>query len=138
MTALGTVIGSIHIDRTMTVQRHPKAGETVLASECEDRPGGKGANQALAAASGGAKVFLVGRIGRDRAGLVYRKALENRGVDVSGVTQTTAADSGHAYVTVDNSGENSILIVPGANAELTAGNVLDPFPSSNQSASNAT
>jgi ribokinase len=100
----------------------------VFANDCEDRPGGKGANQALAAAAGGATVFLISRIGRDRAGLVYRKALQKRGVDVSGVAQTMDADSGHAYVTVDGLGENSIVVVQGANAELSAAHVEDTFP----------
>lgn len=130
MSALVTVIGTINIDRTVTVQLLPKPGETVLAMGFEDRPGGKGANQALAAAATGATVFLIGRIGRDKAGLLYQKALERRGVDVSGVIQTMASESGHAYITVDDFGENSIVVVPGANAELDADNVLNFFPPS--------
>ncbi|HEX3648131.1 MAG TPA: PfkB family carbohydrate kinase, partial [Pseudonocardiaceae bacterium] len=84
-------------------------------------PGGKGANQALAAATAGGHTVLCGRIGGDGAG--YRDGLTRRGVDCSGVLEVPDIPSGHALIAVDEHGENTIIVIPGANAAMTAAEV---------------
>jgi ribokinase len=97
------------------VERHPRPGETVLGDGLEQLAGGKGANQAVAAAAAGARVTMVGCVGDDAGGTAYRHRLERLGVDVSGVRVCEGATTGHAIVTVADGGENSIVVVPGAN-----------------------
>ncbi len=111
-----TVVGSANIDLVARCERLPRPGETVADAEFERVPGGKGANQAVAAARLGARVRFVGRIGRDD--LVLR-SLEQEGVDVSGVIRDDGA-SGVALILVDASGENVIVVAPGANRRLEA------------------
>ncbi|MBV8987751.1 MAG: ribokinase, partial [Solirubrobacterales bacterium] len=109
-----TVVGSANIDLVARCERLPRPGETVTDAEFERVPGGKGANQAVAAARLGARVRFVGRIGRDD--LVLR-SLEHEGVDVSGVIRDDG-ESGVALILVDASGENVIVVAPGANRRL--------------------
>jgi ribokinase len=115
---MGTVcvVGSLNIDLVTTVAAHPRPGETVRGKGLDRLPGGKGANQALAAARSGAHALLCGRIGDD--GTSYRDGLAKRGVDIAGV-RTVAGPSGHALIAVDGHGENTIIVIPGANAGLT-------------------
>jgi len=109
-----TVVGSINIDLVAKVDRLPKPGETVGGGEFHRIPGGKGANQAVAAARLGADVRLVGRVGADTFAL---DAVEAEGVDVTAVTQDDG-ESGVALIFVDAEGENVIVVAPGANARL--------------------
>jgi ribokinase len=120
---MGTVcvVGSLNIDLVTTVARHPGPGETVRGNGLRRLPGGKGANQALAAARAGATTVLCGRIGAD--GTAYRDGLAERGVDCAGVLTVPDTASGHALIAVDERGENTIIVIPGANAALTAAEV---------------
>jgi ribokinase len=117
------VVGSLNIDLVTTVEAHPRPGETVRGTGLDRLPGGKGANQALAAARAGARTLLCGRIGAD--GTAYRDGLAYRGVDCSGVHTVADTPSGHALIAVDGHGENTIIVIPGANAALTATEVAD-------------
>jgi ribokinase len=110
------VVGSLNIDLVTTVDTHPRPGETVRGTGLDRLPGGKGANQALAAARAGARSVLCGRIGRD--GIAYRDGLERRGVDCANVREAGTV-SGHALIAVDAHGENTIIVIPGANAAMT-------------------
>lgn len=112
------VVGSINVDQVARVERHPKPGETVLAVGHEELAGGKGANQAVAAAAAGAEVVMVGCVGDDEPGRAYLRRLTALGVDIAGVRLDPTEATGHALITVDYHGENSIVVVPGANARL--------------------
>jgi ribokinase len=109
------VLGSLNLDLVTRVTNHPEPGETVLGHDLRLLPGGKGANQALAAARAGAQVRLVGRIGSDPDGARYRAGLAERGVDVSSVAVTPDTPTGRALICVADSGENTIVVVGGAN-----------------------
>jgi len=109
-----TVVGSINIDLVARVERLPKPGETVGGGEFQRIPGGKGANQAVAAARLGAGARLIGRVGADTFAL---DAVEAEGVDVTAVTRDEG-ESGVALIFVDAHGENVIVVAPGANARL--------------------
>lgn len=116
------VVGSVNTDTVFAVPALPAPGQTVLASAAGTHPGGKGANQAVAAARAGAQVHFVGAVGADDAGLRLRRHLQDNGVDTQGLT-TAPGPSGSAVITVDASGENTIVVAPGANGtlELTCG-----------------
>jgi ribokinase len=127
------VLGSLNVDLVAVVDRQPRPGETVLAQEDLRRyAGGKGANQAVAAAEAGAQVAMVGAVGDDDAGRAYVARLERRGIDVSRVRVVPGQPTGQAWITVsDTDAENMIVVVPGANAhvgelelELADGDVL--------------
>ncbi|WP_205783828.1 ribokinase [Microbacterium sp. 10M-3C3] len=121
-----SVVGAINVDVTARVHRAPGPGETVADGVLSRGPGGKGANQAIAAARLGASVALAGAVGDDADGALSREALASAGVDVSRV-QTVAAATGTALIVVDATGENSIVVCPGANAAIDPGAVrLDP------------
>jgi ribokinase len=109
-----TVVGSVNLDITVGVDRHPRRGETVLANRLETGHGGKGANQAVAAARLGAEVAFVGAVGRDAAGNELVSHLGQEGIDVSAVS-VVGESSGTALVTVDETGENTIVVASGAN-----------------------
>ncbi len=109
------MVGSANIDHVARCPRLPRPGETVTDATFERLPGGKGANQAVAAARMGALVRFVGRIGRDD--LVLR-SIEDAGIDVSGVVRDDG-ETGVAFVLVEESGENMIVTAPGANRRLT-------------------
>jgi ribokinase len=112
-----TVVGSLNLDYVTRVERHPKVGETVLGSDLELHPGGKGANQAVAAARAGAKVRMVGCIGQDMAGNLLHGNLEREGVDTKYLLRQNSA-TGSAFITVNASGQNSIVVSQGANGTL--------------------
>jgi ribokinase len=114
-----TVVGSANVDHVARCERLPRPGETVTDATFEQIPGGKGANQAVAAARLGAEVRFVGRIGTDD--LVLR-SLEREGIDTSGVRRDDG-ESGVALILVDAAGENVIVVAPGANARLEPGDV---------------
>lgn len=113
------VVGSMNVDLIASVKRLPAAGETVSASSLEKRFGGKGANQALAAARHGALVTLIGCLGDDPDGRDYRNHLRREGINCSAVN-TVKGGTGNAFIAVDAKGENQIIVIPGANAALTA------------------
>jgi len=114
-----TVVGSLNEDVLVAVGRLPGRGETVIGRSAVVAPGGKGANQAAAAGLLGPGVHMVGRVGEDPAGDRQLAALAGSRVNVSQVRRTSAAPTGSATIPVeDGSGENLIVVVPGANAEL--------------------
>ena len=118
MTARVIVVGSVNIDLVATVERLPAPGETVTGGRFAQHHGGKGANQAVAAARLGAATSFVGAIGADAFGEAAREALEADGVDVSELRTVPDLATGVALIVVDASGENSIAVAGGANGAL--------------------
>lgn len=116
-----TVIGSINLDLVANAPSLPVAGETVTGATLARHPGGKGANQALAAQRLGAEVCLTGRVGNDTMADEALALLEDEGVDLSGVETDDEAATGVALIAVDPSGENQIVVCAGANHYLTPG-----------------
>ncbi|MFC7363960.1 MULTISPECIES: ribokinase [Bhargavaea] len=112
-----TVVGSINMDLVVGTERFPKQGETVLGNLHATVPGGKGANQAVAAARLGGQVGMIGAVGTDPFGDELTANLKNKGVDVSGVKRVEGP-SGIANILLSE-GDNRIIVVPGANHELT-------------------
>jgi ribokinase len=120
------VVGSINQDIVVRVPAPPGPGETVLADAASTTAGGKGANQAVAAARLGVPVSMVGRVGdaaADPAGPALKEGLAAAGVDVSNVVETPGVLSGRALITLTPDGENRIVVAAGANASLTAADV---------------
>ncbi|MUL49222.1 ribokinase [Mycobacterium sp. CBMA293] len=113
-----TVVGSVNMDLVFGMTELPAPGATVLASSLHSEPGGKGGNQAVAAARAGANVRLVAAIGPDATGAVLRKHLQGNGVGVDAVV-SLSVPSGTAAIMVGTSAENMIVVAPGANAHLT-------------------
>lgn len=124
-----TVIGSLNMDLVVHCHTFPKPGETISAIGYRQVPGGKGANQAVSAAlacegltddtGSVVRVGMIGRIGDDDFGNSLLKAVESRGVLIDGVESVPACESGLAFITVQQDGQNSIAIIAGANAKLT-------------------
>ena len=113
-----TVLGSLNIDISVTVPRLPEPGATVLGSAARFTPGGKGANQAVAAARLGAAVRMTGCVGDDDFGRRLLAALREEGVDHQGVRVTADAPTGLAMISVDTAGENMITVASGANHQV--------------------
>lgn len=111
------VVGSANLDLVATTARHPLPGETVLGSTFAEHPGGKGLNQAVAAARSGAGTAFVGALGTDAAAQRLRGVLAAEQIDVTGVS-TVDVPTGRALIVVDAHGENSIVVIPGANATV--------------------
>lgn len=116
------VVGSANLDLVATVQRLPGPGETVSGSSYAEYPGGKGLNQAVAAARAGARVAFVGAVGDDAAGGVLLAVMTADGITADGLTRVSAP-TGRALIGVSATGENSIIVVPGANATVTGDGV---------------
>ena len=112
------VVGSINMDLVAATERIPVAGETLTGKSFRTYPGGKGANQAVAVARLGYPVKMIGRLGSDAFGTELREGLQEEGVDVSGVLTSEGA-SGVALIVVSDTGDNCIVVTPGANAMLT-------------------
>ena len=121
-----TVIGSINLGLIANVTRLPAAGETVPGDDFRTAPGGKGANQALAAARAGGQVRMIGAVGKDAFAAEALACLKQGRVDLSGVGETHAA-TGTALILVDDKGENVIAVVPGANATVLPGDMAKAF-----------
>ncbi len=121
------VVGSINLDLVATVPRLPRPGETLTGAELDYVPGGKGANQAVAAARLGAEVRFVGAVGDDDFGRRAATELRAADVDLSGL-QVVHAPTGVALILVDESGENQIVVVPGANHALVPGRIAVGAP----------
>lgn len=122
MTKPLLVLGSANADLVVEVGRRPAGGETVLGGDTVVLPGGKGANTAVAAARVGASVALIGALGGDGYGSLLRESLESSGVDTS-LVKTSQRPTGIAYITVTPDGENSIVVSPGANADVSSSDV---------------
>ncbi|MBZ9695252.1 ribokinase [Mesorhizobium sp. CO1-1-7] len=120
------VVGSINLDLIASVDRLPSPGETVSGSSFTTAPGGKGANQALAAARAGAQVRMVGAVGKDNFAPEALALLREAKVDLSGVGETFAS-TGTALIMVGDDGENIIAVVPGANASVVPGDLSKAF-----------
>lgn len=118
MTSI-VVLGSMNMDLVAYVPRAPARGETVTGRAFRTVPGGKGANQAVAAARAGAEVAMIGAVGADDFGVRLRANLEHCSVDTD-LLRTAEGASGTAHIVVDDEGGNAIVVVPGANATLTA------------------
>jgi ribokinase len=117
------VVGSLNVDLVTHVGRHPRPGETVLGTGLERLAGGKGANQAVAAAAAGAGVLMVGCVGTDEAGAAYVTRLSALGIDAHPVRVAPRLATGHALITVDDAGENTIVVIAGANAAVAVGDL---------------
>ncbi|MFW6773029.1 PfkB family carbohydrate kinase [Nocardioides sp. CPCC 205120] len=117
------VVGSVNVDRVHRLAALPAPGETVLARGMTLGPGGKGANQAAAARRAGADVALVGRVGADGEGAAYRARLDGLGVDTAHLVTDPDAPTGSATILVDEGGENSIVVVTGANGAVDGSDV---------------
>lgn len=124
MTRTGiAVVGSLNVDLVVRVPHHPVPGETVLGGDHLRTPGGKGGNQAVAAARLGQRVRMVSRVGDDDFGRLLVDALRTDGVDTTEVHVSPDAPTGVAFITVDEQGENAIAVSPGANARLSPDDV---------------
>src|ERR1700687_5019902 len=119
------VAGSINMDVVATADRHPHIREIVAGSAVLYFPGGKGANQAVAAAKLGAPTTLIGRLGKDAFGDELKAFLAAQGIDLSFVQQTSDTHTGTAIITVANA-DNTIVVIPGANAQVSAADVETP------------
>lgn len=117
------VVGSLNLDWVLRCRKIPRPGQTVHGDSLSEVPGGKGANQAVAAARQGADVRMLGRVGDDAFGAKLREDLRRAGVGSDGVLATAGARSGMAVITVEDSGENAITVLSGANALLTPADV---------------
>lgn len=111
------VLGSTNMDLVAYVAAAPQRGETVTGHAFRTVPGGKGANQAVAAARSGGAVSMIGAVGEDDFGVRLRSSLEEAGVDTGGL-RTVAGESGTAHIVVDDEGGNAIVVVPGANGTV--------------------
>lgn len=113
------MLGSCNMDLVAFAERAPRLGETVRGLRFVTVPGGKGANQAIGAARAGGAVAMVGAVGDDHHGEALRDTLRAAGVDVTAVRDVAGETTGTAHITVDRSGANAIVVVPGANGTVT-------------------
>ncbi|SFI37900.1 ribokinase [Collimonas sp. OK307] len=118
-----TIVGSINMDLVFSTSRMPAVGETISGQEFHQIPGGKGANQAVAAVRQGADVTLIGRVGDDHFGDHLLACLIQDGVDISHVARQVNMATGVAGILVDGEGHNSIVITPGANQTLSVADI---------------
>jgi len=123
MPAEIVVLGSLNMDLVVKAERAPEPGETLAANGYWAVPGGKGANQAVAIAKAGGRVAMAGRVGSDDHGLSLKSNLEKYGVDTAHVVFAPDSPTGTALIIVERSGENRILLVAGANGDMTEGDV---------------
>jgi ribokinase len=114
------VLGSLNMDIVVQMARRPSTGETIMADDCFFSAGGKGANQAFAAAKLGADTTMIGLVGNDDFGQQLKKNLEKYQISTSSIETCLTKKTGIAFITVDNEGDNSIVVVPGANSKLSA------------------
>lgn len=117
------IVGSANTDMVIRAPHFPQPGETIIGSDFMLNQGGKGANQAVAAARLGGHVAFIGKVGDDTFGTTTRKLLKDEGIDVSHLSTSSSASSGVALITTVPNGENTIIVNSGANAELSASDV---------------
>jgi len=123
MTRHIVVVGSLNMDLVVRAPRHPLPGETILGGEFRTFPGGKGANQAVAAARLGGAVKMIGRVGADAFGDSLLQTMAKDGVDTQRILRDPEAATGVALITVDAAGQNTIVVASGANGRVTPGDV---------------
>ena len=121
------VVGSVNMDLVMQLDRAPQAGETLLGKRYSYVPGGKGSNQAVAAARLGMEVTFAGKIGADAHGPVLRECLEGEGIATGGLLSDEAEQSGFAAILVESNGQNRIVVFPGANMAIRKEDVAEAF-----------
>ena len=119
------VVGSLNVDMVVRVPHMPVAGETILAEKADTVPGGKGANQAYAAGKLGAQTIMFGAVGNDRYAEIEKKSLQSADVDVSRLIVRADCDTGLAWITVNDEGDNSIVVVSGENKTLSEKDIAD-------------
>ena len=117
------VVGSANLDLVVEVETVPLVGETVLGGDLDRIPGGKGANQAVAAARLGRRVAMIGRVGDDEGGAILRAALESDGVDCTHLATTAGVPNGVALIAVGADGDNAIVVSPGANGRVAIADI---------------
>lgn len=122
------VVGSSNMDMVVKTSHIPAPGETVLSGSFFMNPGGKGANQAVAAARLGASVIFISKLGSDVFGKQFSKLFHDEGIDTSFIVADDVLPSGVALITVDEQGENSIVVAPGANASLSINDMQQALP----------
>ena len=120
------ILGSINMDIALSVARLPKPGETISGATVAQHPGGKGANQAIASARLGSETMLIGAVGQDEFGKKLVANLKSSGVGVANIAEVAHRPTGQAYICVARDGENSIIVVPGANQGIAPGMVSPP------------
>jgi ribokinase len=123
MTGKVCVVGSLNLDLVARCRRLPSVGETVMGDDYFEAAGGKGLNQAVAAARAGAEVTMIGALGADDAGRALRAVMDAEGIDAQGVADVEGTPTGRAMIAVADGGANSIIVVAGANALVDAAEV---------------
>lgn len=113
------VLGSLNMDIVVKVNNMPKVGQTIIGDDLVNVPGGKGANQAVAARRAGSEVYMLGKVGKDDNGYRLVKELANDGISVEYVFQDEQRITGTAIITVNDEGDNSIIVIPGANMGIS-------------------
>lgn len=113
------ILGSMNMDLVIGVNNTPRVGETILANSFEKIPGGKGANQAVAAKRCGAEVYMISKIGNDENGVILKDKLIEDNINVDYVFEDDVESTGMAFITVNKEGDNSIIVVSGSNKKLT-------------------
>jgi len=124
MTGHIVVVGSLNMDLVVRAPRHPQPGETIMGGDFRTFPGGKGANQAVAAARLGAAVQMIGRVGADAFGDALLQTLAQDGVATRHVRRDQEAPTGVALITLNAAGQNAIVVAPGANAWVTPQDIV--------------
>lgn len=117
------ILGSLNVDTILRIKRVPQPGETLQMNDRSSAAGGKGANQAVAAARAGAETSFIGQVGNDDAGKFMIESLKDDQVDTSGINVDSGSGTGSAYIFLDENGQNSILVYGGANQKVTANEV---------------
>ena len=120
------VVGSANLDLVATTPRHPLPGETLIGSDFHQYPGGKGLNQAVAAARAGAQTTFICAVGDDDAGRFLHSIASGEGLNLAGVHVSPNQPTGRALIVVDDGGENSIIVVPGSNASCPPATTIGP------------
>lgn len=123
MSGTLVIVGSLNMDLVVRAPRHPQPGETLIGSSFQTFPGGKGANQAVAAARLGAKVRMIGRVGQDAFGDALLATVQRDGVDTTFIRRDPQAPTGVALITLDAKGQNTIVVASGANGNVSAEDV---------------
>lgn len=118
------ILGSMNMDMVVAVDSMPKVGETILCSDVKKIPGGKGANQAIAAKRSGAEVYMIAKIGKDENGYTLLKCLENDNINTKHILRDESKATGMAIITVNSEGNNSIIVLPGSNMNISKSEIL--------------